>query len=142
MKKKLLALAVVMVLPFVVGFNKQLIDLEYTFERAIIKLPNGQVLEDEVLSWRDYERGDSQIQVKLKSGLMYLVDSKNIVLIHDEKSYVPMRDVVMYGLKNENTVIMCSRDKAELDAKCAELNKEAGDYVHKVVQCSVSYRDE
>lgn len=59
--------------------NRQVFDTTYTFDRAIISLPNGEVVEGEVTSWKDYEDGD-QIQVKI-GDKTYLVHSSNIVLI-------------------------------------------------------------
>ena len=63
------------------GCNKQMVDITYSFERAIVYLPNGDVVEGEVQSWRDYEDGD-QIQVKI-DGKTYLVHSSNVVLISE-----------------------------------------------------------
>ena len=84
--KKIIALliAVVMVLSMALittGCNKQLVDLTYSYEYAIISLPNGEVVEGKVSSWTDFEDGD-QIQVKI-NGKTYLVHSSNIVLISD-----------------------------------------------------------
>lgn len=59
--------------------NKQVIDVTYKYDYAIIELPNGQVVEGEVTSWTDYEDGD-QIQVKI-DGVVYLVHSSDIVLM-------------------------------------------------------------
>ena len=61
------------------GCNKQLVDLTYSYEYAIIGLPNGETVEGKVSSWTDFEDGD-QIQVKI-DGKTYLVHSSNIVLI-------------------------------------------------------------
>ena len=63
------------------GCNKQMVDLTYSYEYAIISLPNGEVVEGKVSSWTDFEDGD-QIQVKI-NGKTYLVHSSNIVLISD-----------------------------------------------------------
>jgi len=85
MKKLLtLALGAILVLSlalFTVGCNKQMVDLTYSYERAIIMLPNGEIVEGKVSSWTDFEDGD-QIQVKI-DGKTYLVHSSNIVLISD-----------------------------------------------------------
>lgn len=73
---------VILVLLFVVlltGCNRQLVDINYKFDEAIISLPNGDIIEGKVQSWRDYEDGD-QIQVKI-DGTTYLVHSSDIVLI-------------------------------------------------------------
>ena len=80
--KKLFAVAMVlmMVLTLFAGCgNMELIDTTYTFDRAIISMPDGTVISGKVQSWTDYEDGD-QIQVKI-SGVTYLVHSSQIVLI-------------------------------------------------------------
>ena len=61
------------------GCNKQMLDLTYSYEYALIGLPNGEVVEGKVSSWTDYEDGD-QLQVKI-DGKTYLVHSSNVVLI-------------------------------------------------------------
>lgn len=63
------------------GCNKQIIDTTYSFEKAIIELPGGEVLKGTVDSWTDYEEGD-QIQVKI-DGKTYLVHASDIILIHE-----------------------------------------------------------
>ena len=81
--KKIIALllCVIAVLSVLVlsGCNKQMLDLTYSYEYAIIGLPNGQVVEGKVSSWTDFEDGD-QLQVKI-DGKTYLVHSSNVVLI-------------------------------------------------------------
>ncbi len=83
--KKIIAviLGIVLVLSVLVlaGCNKQMVDLTYSYERAVLSLPNGEVIEGKVSSWTDFEDGD-QIQVKIE-GKTYLVHSSNIVLISD-----------------------------------------------------------
>lgn len=63
------------------GCNKQMIDTTYKFDRAIIYLPDGTVVDGKVQSWTDFEDGD-QIQVKI-DGKTYLVHSSNVVLIDE-----------------------------------------------------------
>ena len=63
------------------GCNKQMIDTTYKFDRAIIELRNGTIVEGKVQSWTDFEDGD-QIQVKI-DGVTYLVHLSNIDLIAD-----------------------------------------------------------
>ena len=63
------------------GCNKQMFDTTYSFERAILSLPNGEIVEGKVQSWTDFDDGD-QIQVKI-DGKQYLVHSENIVLISE-----------------------------------------------------------
>ena len=62
--------------------NKQIFDTTYTFNKAIIALPNGDIVEGKVEAWTDYEDGD-QIQVKI-NGVTYLVHSSDIVLIKEK----------------------------------------------------------
>ena len=77
----LLALVIALSVALLAGCNKQMVDLTYSYERAILSLPNGEIVEGRVSSWTDFEDGD-QIQVKI-DGKTYLVHSSNIVLISD-----------------------------------------------------------
>ena len=83
--KKLIALLLTIILllsaALLAGCNKQMVDLTYSYEYAIIGLPNGEVVEGKVSSWTDFEDGD-QIQVKI-AGKTYLVHSSNVVLISE-----------------------------------------------------------
>ena len=80
--KKIIALVLLLTLALgITGCNKQMVDLTFSYERAILVLPNGEVVEGRVSSWTDFEDGD-QIQVKI-DGKTYLVHSSNIVLISD-----------------------------------------------------------
>ena len=83
--KKYIAIAVAAVLLIgillLAGCNKQLVDLTYSYEYAIIALPNGEIVEGKVSSWTDFEDGD-QLQIKI-DGKTYLVHSSNVVLISD-----------------------------------------------------------
>ena len=78
-----LLLSVILVLSaaLLAGCNKQMVDLTYSYEYAIIGLPNGEVVEGKVSSWTDFDDGD-QIQVKI-AGKTYLVHSSNVALISD-----------------------------------------------------------
>ncbi len=71
----------IMVAGLLTGCNKQIFDTTYSYERCIVELPNGEVIEGEVESWTDYDDGD-QIQVKI-DGKQYLVHSSDIVLISE-----------------------------------------------------------
>ena len=77
----LLALVIVLSVMLLAGCNKQMVDLTYSYERAVLVLPNGEVIEGKVSSWTDFEDGD-QIQVRI-DGKTYLVHSSNIALISD-----------------------------------------------------------
>ena len=81
MKKWIAFCFVLASLAVLTGCNKQMVDLTYSYERAILSLPNGEIVEGKVSSWTDFEDGD-QIQVRI-DGKTYLVHSSNIVLISD-----------------------------------------------------------
>lgn len=63
------------------GCNKQVFDTTYSYDRAIIDLGNGEVIDGKIQSWTDYADGD-QIQVKI-DGKIYLVHSSKITLISE-----------------------------------------------------------
>ncbi len=75
----LLVIILVLSVALLTGCNKQLVDLTYSYEYAIIGLPNGETIEGKVSSWTDFEDGD-QLQIKI-DGKTYLVHSSNVVLI-------------------------------------------------------------
>lgn len=81
MKKAIIWISVLVTLLTLTGCNKQMVDLTYSYEYAILSLPNGEVVEGKVSSWTDFEDGD-QIQVRI-AGKTYLVHSSNIVLISE-----------------------------------------------------------
>ena len=63
------------------GCNMQMIDTTWSFERAIIFLPNGEKIEGTVSSWGDYESSDMmQVTIDDKT---YLTHSSNVVLISE-----------------------------------------------------------
>lgn len=59
--------------------NKTVFDTTYTFNKAIIQMPDGENIKGDVQTWNDYD-DDDQIQVKI-DGVTYLVHSSNVVLI-------------------------------------------------------------
>lgn len=78
--KKILAICLVIIFALLcASCNKQVVDLKYHFNYAIIELPNSEIVEGKVQSWTDFEDGD-QIQVKI-NGITYLVHSSNIALM-------------------------------------------------------------
>ena len=79
--KRLVLLVVVLMSLLLVGCNKQLIDTTYSFDRAIISLPNGEIVEGKIQSWKDFDDGD-QVQVKINEKT-YLVHTMNVVLISE-----------------------------------------------------------
>lgn len=70
-----------MMLAFLTGCNKQIIDTTYSYNKAILTLPDEKIISGEIESWKDYADGD-QIQVKI-DGVVYLVHSSKIALIKE-----------------------------------------------------------
>ena len=65
-------------------YNKQLFDVTYHYDRAIVYLPNGEIVEGRVsswTSWTDFEDGDA-VQIKI-DGKTYLTHICNVCLIDD-----------------------------------------------------------
>lgn len=81
MKKLAIIVSSIVLAVSLVACNKQIVDLTYSYERAIISLPNGEIVEGKVQSWTDFEDGD-QIQVKI-DGVTYLVHASQVVLISE-----------------------------------------------------------
>ena len=61
-----------------IGNRKIGIDTTQTFRWAIIQLGNGELLEGEISSWRDFEDGD-EIQITI-DGITYLTHYSNVIL--------------------------------------------------------------
>ncbi|MBR0465028.1 MAG: hypothetical protein IJJ23_11735 [Clostridia bacterium] len=90
MKKKLIiALVIILLLAIVGGViyweinhgNRRLVDTKNRFDRAVIGLPNGDVIDGKVSSWLDYADSDV-VQVTI-DGKTYLTSYANVVLIDD-----------------------------------------------------------
>ena len=62
-------------------YNRQIFDMTYSYEYALLWLPGGELVEGKVDSWRDFDDGD-QIQVKI-DGVTYLTHFTNVVLISE-----------------------------------------------------------
>ena len=80
MKKKIIAIlcATVMIFGLTGCGNKKVFDLQYSFNYAIIQLPNGEIVEGKVDSWKDYEGEQLQIEI---DGIVYLTNSYNCILM-------------------------------------------------------------
>lgn len=58
-----------------------LIDTNYHFNKAIIKMPNGETKEIDIYTWADAE--GEQLTITDKNGNRYLVSSVNCILIEE-----------------------------------------------------------
>lgn len=85
MNKKLLAaiLALGMALSLAGCGNRQMIDLTYSYKYDIISLPNGEIVEGKVDSWKDFEDGD-QLQITVDD-VTYLVHATDAALMTEER---------------------------------------------------------
>ena len=79
MKKIFIIISMLIMILTMTGCNKQVVDFTYKYDWAVLGLPNGNVIEGEVDSWRDYGDGD-QIQVTI-DGVTYLTHATDVVLI-------------------------------------------------------------
>lgn len=59
--------------------NRTIEDVQYTFNRANIRLQTGETITVDIKSWRDYD--GEQLQIIAKDGTVYLVNSVNCDLI-------------------------------------------------------------
>ena len=62
--------------------NKDFLQIDYEFKKAVIKLPNNEIVTGEVEEWTTYDNKDT-VMVKLKNGKQYLGHSSDIVLYND-----------------------------------------------------------
>lgn len=58
------------------------IDTNYHFNKAIIAMPDGSVVEVEIAKWADAEDGE-QLTITAKDGTRYLTSSYNCILIEE-----------------------------------------------------------
>ena len=61
--------------------NRRLIDNKNRFDRAIISLPNGEVVDGKISSWLDYTNSDV-VQITI-GGKTYLTHYANVVMIDE-----------------------------------------------------------
>ena len=82
MKKILLAtLLVACMVLFAACGNYDLCDIEYTFDKAIVKFPDGTIETLEIKNWTDYD--GEQLQITTKDGTVYMFNSVNCVLVKE-----------------------------------------------------------
>lgn len=80
MKKIICIILALVFILILTACNHQVIDTTWNFNYAIIKLPNGDIVEGKCDSWKDYDNSD-QLQIKI-DGVQYLVHACNAVLEH------------------------------------------------------------
>lgn len=79
MKLNKILLVVIMILSLMLtACNKQVLDFTYSYEYAIIKLPDNTIVEGKVQSWKDYD--GEQLQIVIDDNT-YLVNSVNAIMM-------------------------------------------------------------
>ena len=61
--------------------NLDMLDMNFTYDTAVIRWPDGTMKEIKIKQWRDYE--GEQIQIIGKDGKIYLISMNNAVLIRN-----------------------------------------------------------
>lgn len=79
--KKYLLLLLALFLCGCIG-NKQFVDTTYTYKKAIVKMPDGELKEIELSSWADYTDSDA-ISIVGKDGERIYTHLNNVALIGD-----------------------------------------------------------
>lgn len=74
-------LVALFILIFCTGCNKQMVDFDYSFDKAICVIGN-ETKEFELRTWKDYD--GEQLQLVDKEGNKYLVSSINCTLIKEK----------------------------------------------------------
>jgi len=82
MKKiiSILLVVVMIAILFCACGNATMFDTTYYFDRAIVQLPNGEVVEGDLTKWCDYESDAIQVTI---DGKTYYTHLENVVLIVD-----------------------------------------------------------
>ena len=85
MKKLIIIVLLVALVLIIAGCgNKRILEFEYVFDYAIVRMPDGEVVTIEIDKWTDYE--GEQLQIWGKDGRIYLVSSINTVFIKEAQN--------------------------------------------------------
>lgn len=85
MKKIISILILVAIIICLAGCNYESydwVDTNYHFNKAMIKMPDGEVITVEIAKWADAADGE-QITITTKDGKRYLVSSVNCILVEE-----------------------------------------------------------
>lgn len=78
MKKLLAIILAVAIALCLCACNYTMIDTQYHFDSAVIRLPDGEIVSGKVERWTNYGGGRLQITI---DGITYLVHANNAALI-------------------------------------------------------------
>ena len=65
------------------GSNKDLLQLDYNFNKVIIRTPDNQIVKGNVKKWTTYDKKD-MVKVELDNGTVYLGHSSEILLYNEK----------------------------------------------------------
>lgn len=77
--KKVLLLGLLLTLT---GCNRACIDTHYTYDKAVVKMPDGSIETIDVKSWSDYDKSDS-VAIVTTDGKMIYTHLSNVMLYKD-----------------------------------------------------------
>lgn len=81
--KKIIALILAILLFVTVltgcGYNKQIFDMSYKFNYAVVNCLDGTTESGRIKSWNDYDDSD-MVQVTFENGKVFYTHSSNVVL--------------------------------------------------------------
>ena len=110
MKKRILSmLAAALIvggaaLVLLTGCNKQLVDTTYSYDTAVISLPDGTTVRGKVESWKDYGDGDQILPVDYSDNYFHLLPGeKRTIKVawnnEDMRKGNPVVDVTGFNVK-------------------------------------------
>ncbi len=90
--RKIIGVVVFILMIFVMSYSNfagyDLIDTNYHFNKAIIRMPDDSVVVVDILTWADAE--GEQLTITSTDGTRYLVSSYNCVLVEQECERDPL----------------------------------------------------
>lgn len=81
MKRLFVTIICVLLCTTLCGCNRTVLDTTYKYDYAIVALPNGEMVEGPVDSWKDFTDGD-QLQITI-NGTTYLTSTTRAVLVKE-----------------------------------------------------------
>lgn len=84
--KKIIAITTTVLLCTLCGGcgNMDIIDINWTFDEAIVKYPDGKCERVKIVSWHDYFNGSDMIQIETETQVL-CTHSANVILIKNKK---------------------------------------------------------
>ena len=83
------------------GFNKDILDTQFTYDKAICLEGNNAVIYN-ISQWTDYET-DDQIQLKLEDDSYVLVGIPDVILVREGKDYTA--EQIARGILGKDSVV-------------------------------------